>query len=115
MGVSDTPSVVRVNVFVDAHAWLEVSAADHRKFPAVDASHTLMCERVSEVPPFVHAGLVPVNAIALDDAAENVAATRVVDPAAAFDAPAEPGSPVCNFTNVPDGAVVAVPRIQFSH
>lgn len=115
IGVIDTPSVVNVNVFVLTQAWDAVRAADHRKLPAVDASHTLMCVKVSDVPPFVHTGLVPVNAMALDAAAENVATTRVVDPTAAAVAPAEPGSAVCSFTYVAAGAVVAAARIQFSH
>jgi hypothetical protein len=60
---------VRVNVFVDAHACEDDRANENRKLPDDDASHTLMCVNVSDVPPFVHDGAVPVWAIDPDAAA----------------------------------------------
>jgi hypothetical protein len=116
-GETDTPSDVRVNVSPLAHAFDDVSATEYRKFPADAASHTLMCVRVSDVPPFVHDGAVPDWAIAPPDAADWVTATRVVSPAAAAVVPAEPGSPVCSLTKVPPTTVNVEPpeRIAFSH
>jgi len=77
-------------------------AADHRKLPAEEASHTEMWEIVSVVV-IDQDGLVPVNAIAPDEAAAKVAWERVVT-APAFAVPAEPGSPVWSFTYVAETA-----------
>lgn len=84
----------------DAQVLPVVNAADHRKFPEVDADHTEMWVTVSEVPPLVHDGWVPVNAIAPEDAAENVTAERVVEPADTALVPLAPGSAVWICTYV---------------
>jgi hypothetical protein len=76
-----------------AHVFDAVSATDQRKLPDVVASQTETCEMVSLVPPLVHAGALE-SAIAPPDAAECVAATRVVDPTETLDVPDAPGSPV---------------------
>jgi hypothetical protein len=83
---------VRVSVFTtDLDV---VRAADQRKFPAVEASHTEMCVIVSVVV-IVNDGELD-NAIAPADAAEKVADARVVT-ADEFDVPAAPGSAVCSL------------------
>jgi hypothetical protein len=71
-----------------------VRAADQRKFPAVEASHTEMCVIVSVVV-IENEGELD-NAIAPADAAEKVADDRVVT-ADGFDVPAAPGSAVCSL------------------
>ena len=88
-----------------------VSAADHKKLPALEASQTEMCEMVSVVV-IVKDGELD-SAIAPADAAENVADARVVTAEGAV-VPAAPGSAVCNLMNVPAGAVNAVARSIFS-
>jgi hypothetical protein len=98
-------SVESVNVSPEAHAFVADSAAECRKLPAVDASQYDTCDRVSDVPPFVHDGAVPEMAMEPADGAAWVMTTRVVEPAAAAFAPAAPGSPVCNFTYTAAGAV----------
>jgi hypothetical protein len=94
IGERDTVSEVRVNVLPETHACDAVSSTDKSKLPAVTASHTEMWVRVSDVPPFVHTGLVPVRAIALPEGAANANVTRVAEPTAAAVAPAAPGSAV---------------------
>ena len=96
-GVNATVIEVRVRVSVLAHAFDADRAPDRMKFPAVEASHREMWLIVSDVPPFVQTGAVPVPAFDPADAAAKPCATRVVDPAAALLAPAEPGSPVCSL------------------
>jgi hypothetical protein len=98
MGVTAMVSDVRVNVFVETHAWEAVSAADPWKVPADEAVHREMWVRVSEVPPLVHVDAIDVIAFDPPDAAAIVAWTRVVDPAAAAVAPAAPGSAVWSLT-----------------
>jgi hypothetical protein len=71
-GESDTPRVVKVRVSVATTDFDVVNAADHRKFPEVEASHTEICVMVS-VAVIVNAGEFD-NAIAPADAALNVAA-----------------------------------------
>jgi hypothetical protein len=90
-------SVLRVNVSADAQAFDAVSA-DPRKFPPVEASQYDRWLIVSDVPPFVHDGAVPDIAVEPADGAAWVMTTRVVEPAAAAVAPAEPGSAVWSFT-----------------
>lgn len=110
-----TPSVVNVYVFVATHVWGTVRGAVHRTTPAEVWLQLETCVKVSVVPPFVHSGLVPVKPIAPAAAAVKVATWRLVSPAAAAVVPAEPGSAVCSFVFTDAGAVVATPRIQFSH
>jgi hypothetical protein len=93
-GVKLMARAVRVNVLPDAQACDAVSAAEYWKFPAVVLSQTEMCDRVSDVPPFVHAAGADVRDMDPPDAALNVNAFRVVSPAAAAVVPADPGSPV---------------------
>jgi hypothetical protein len=106
--------VLRVKVSPLVTDFEVVKATEYRKFPAVDASQIETCVNVSE--PDAHDAHVGVFDIVNTppDAAENVAETRVVFALAAV-APAAPGSAVCNFTNVPAGAVNAVPRSMFNH
>lgn len=97
----------------EATAFEDDSAADHRKFPADDASHTLICEIVS-VPVMLHDGFVPVMAIDPPEAAANVTWERVVTTEGLV-APAEPGSPMCSFTHSEAGwANAEPPRIWSS-
>lgn len=77
-----------------AQACVEPSANEYRKFPDVDASHTEMCERVSEVLTFVHGPALADCAIDPAEAAAYAAVLRDASPTAAFAAPAEPGSPM---------------------
>jgi len=107
--VSETVSDVSVNVFVDTHACEAVNAAEYWKLPAVVESHTEMWLIVSVVLALVHAAGDDVRLIDPDAAALNVNALRVVSPAAAFDVPAEPGSPTCSFAACTAGAVNVVP------
>ena len=76
----------------DAPPLETVAWADHRKLPDVAASQNETWLMVSE-PERVNSGVL-LMAIAPDDAAENVQATRVVCELAADVADA-PGSPVC--------------------
>jgi hypothetical protein len=80
-----------------ATAFDAVSAAEPRKFPAVEASHRDTCEIVSD--PTDH-DVHDTDAL-IDfepaDAADHDSAFRVVS-AEAADAPDAPGSPVCSFT-----------------
>jgi hypothetical protein len=94
----------------------KVSSTENRKFPADDASQTLMLVTISPFVPaqFDHAGKVVVIAFDPADAADQVIAGRVVTDET-FDVPAAPGSPVCNCTNVVAGAVNAVPASMSSH
>jgi hypothetical protein len=94
MGVMATLKLVRLNVFVETHACDADSAAEPLKVPAVEADQIEMCVRVSEVPPLVHDDAIDDIALEPPDAAAMVACTRVVEPAAAAVAPAEPGSAV---------------------
>jgi hypothetical protein len=89
-----TENDVRENVFVETHAWDADSAAEPLNVPAAAADQIEMWVSVSEVPPFVHEDAIDDIAFDPPDAAAIVACTRVVDPAAAAVAPAEPGSAV---------------------
>ncbi|MGQ4343575.1 hypothetical protein ACN6LG_003966 [Streptomyces sp. SAS_275] len=83
---------VAVNESPDDHAFDELSATENRNVPLVDAVQTEMSVIVSEVPPFVHDGFVPVSASAdPDEEAANVKTLRVVDPALIAVVPAAPG------------------------
>jgi len=73
-----------------------VNAFEPRNVPAVDADQNDTCVYVSVVDTDVHVTAADV-AIEPPEAAANVVDCRVVFPAA-FDAPAEPGSPMCSFT-----------------
>lgn len=86
------------NVSPDAHAFDADSAAEALKVPADEADHSEMCETVSLVPPFVQELAIEVMAFDPADADAIVACLRVVSPAAAAVAPAEPGSAVCSLT-----------------
>jgi hypothetical protein len=98
-----------VTVFVEA------SAAENRKLPAVVLSHTEMCESTSpEVPAHEVHDKVPDIAFAAADAAAQVIANLVVTDEGVV-VPAAPGSPMCNFTAVVAGAVNAVPPSMSSH
>jgi len=92
-----------------------VKVAENRKFPALVASHAEICETTS---PFVPAQLAQLGVfdMALDpaDAADHDTVGLVVTDDA-FAVPAEPGSPVCNFTAHVLGAVKAVPANMSSH
>src|SRR5207342_1204388 len=115
IGVNAIVSEVSEKVFVLAHAWLEVRAAEARKLPEDVASHMEICDRVSELPPFVQPADIEDMAFEPADAADHVTVLRVVSPAAAFDAPADPGSPMCSLTANVVGAVNAVPASMSSH
>jgi hypothetical protein len=78
-------------------------ASEPRNVPAVVADQKETCEYCSAVLTFVQA-MSAEFVIDPDDAAEHVTAFRVVS-VAAFDVPAAPGSPVCNFTQNAAGAV----------
>jgi hypothetical protein len=98
-GVSATPSVDRLKVSADAHAFDAVRATENRNVPALDAVHTEMWVSVSDVPPFVHAdGGVPSDSDDPDDEDENTKLLRVVEPTDTLEVPAAPGSPVCSWT-----------------
>lgn len=73
-----------------------VSAPVQRQFPAVDASHSEMCEYVSDVETSVQV-MSASDVTVPDDDAPTVADLRVVSPAA-FDVPASPGSPMWSLT-----------------
>lgn len=60
MGVIAMVSEVSVNVFVFTHACEAVNWIDALKEPAVLAVQIEMSVIVSEVPPLVHTGAVPV-------------------------------------------------------
>ena len=94
IGESETPSVVNVRVSVFTTDLDVVSAADQRKFPAVEASHTEICVIVSVVV-IENDGEFD-SAIAAPEAAEKVADDRVVT-ADALAVPAAPGSAVCSL------------------
>lgn len=81
------------------------SAADHRKLPADDASHTEMCVTTSPFAPAhdAHEGVFD-SEITPADAAENVADGRVVTDDTDV-VPAVPGFAVCSCTNTPEIAV----------
>lgn len=98
MGVTAMLSDVRVRVLVLTHACDAVRAAEPWNVPALEAVHRLMCEMVSEVPPFVHGPTLEDAALEPDAAAAMVACFRVVSPAAAAVAPDAPGSAVWSFT-----------------
>jgi hypothetical protein len=101
---------VRVNVLVDAHACDADSAADALNVPALEAVHSEMCVRVSDVPPFVHGPTDDEAAFDPPDADAIVACFRVASPTAAAVAPAEPGSAVCSFAQQ-----VAVANVPSNH
>jgi hypothetical protein len=101
---------VSENVSPDAHAFEDDRAAEALNVPALDAVHRLMWLRVSEVPPLVHEDAMEVIALEPADAAAMVAWTRVVEPAAAAVAPADPGSAVWSLTK--QVAVAKVPSSQ---
>jgi hypothetical protein len=96
---------------------LDVNATDHKNRPPEEADHTVTSVKVSDVPPFVHDGAVPVNVTAEPDAeVVNVACLRVALPTEELPVPAAPGAPVCNCTHNCDGAVVVfVPFKKLSH
>jgi hypothetical protein len=73
---SDKPHDVNVRVSPDCTSFATESVADHKKFPAVEESLTLIWLIVS-LPVIVQEGLVPVRAIAPEAAALNVACERV--------------------------------------
>lgn len=107
--------LVRENVLPDAHACEAVSAAENRKLPAVVESQQEMCDRVSDVPPFVQEPDMDDIAFEPAEAALHVTDLRVVSPAAAAVVPAEPGSAVWSFTANAAGAVKAVAASMSSH
>ena len=102
---------VRVNVFVDAHAWLELSGKSNQNVPPDDAPNDTIPVRVSDVPPFVQPGVLVM--VSTPPVSENVAWTRVVLPADRFDVPADPGSPTAKPKYCPAGAVGIV--VPLSH
>jgi hypothetical protein len=109
--------VVKVNVLVDTHACEDDSGTDHRNVPPEEADQIATSVNVSDVPPLLHDGLVPVNAIA-EPAAEvvNVTCLRVELPADTAVVPAAPGVAVCNSAHNCEGAVVVlVPFKKLSH
>ena len=81
------------SVSPEAHALLALSAALNKNVPAVAADHTEMSVMVSEVPPFVHDGVL-LMAMEPAEAAEKVVDTRVVEPAEMDVVPAVPGGAV---------------------
>ena len=105
IGVNDhtnePDAIVNVSPLITARD--TVNADDPKKFPADAASQYDTCEYVSDVETEVQL-ISALDVTDPPDAAANVAACREVLPAA-FDAPAEPGSPVCNFTYTATGAV----------
>lgn len=107
-------SVDRVSVSPLVTALDAVRAAENRKLPAVLASHSLMCEMVSE--PDAQLAQVGVLLMAFDPAlaADQVAETRVVFALAAVAALA-PGSAVWSLIKEPAGVVNAVPPIRSNH
>lgn len=103
-----------VRVAPDTIATPLANDADHRKLPDEAESQKLIPVRVSAEPPHDdHVGVFD-NDKTPDDAAEKVAAGRVVT-LDTFAVPAAPGAPVCNCTYTADGAVKAVPRNRLSH
>jgi hypothetical protein len=97
----DTPvSVFNVKTFPEAQAVEGESCAESRNVPDVAADHNDTWVRVSDVPPFVHAGNVPFSTIdsGVPDGAAHVAATLVVEPTEMLAVPAAPGSPVWIWT-----------------
>jgi hypothetical protein len=100
---------VRVSVSVLAQAFDADKAPERTNVPAELADHSEMWLMVSDVPPFVHTGAVPLPAFDPPDAAAKPCATRVVEPAAALFAPAAPGSPVCSLMYEPAIPVKVVP------
>jgi hypothetical protein len=114
--VSDALLMLRVSPVLTVFDALR--AADHRKFPAVEASKNETCETTS---PFVPAQLVNDGVLDNDRTpvveALNVAAWRVVTDDTEV-VPAVPGLAVCNCTYTAAGAVYVVPaappRMTFS-
>jgi hypothetical protein len=92
-----TLRVFSCRVSPDAHALEVVSVAENRNVPAVDADHTAMSVIVSEVPPFVHCGVLPMD-VEPAEAAPKVTESRVVDPTDTLVVPAVPGSAVWSST-----------------
>src|SRR5512139_943873 len=98
MGVTANTSDVRVKVLVDTHACEAVRAHVAFTEPALDAVQNERCDRVSDVPPFVHGPALPVIDFEPPVAAAIVACFLDVSPAAAAVAPAAPGSAVWSFS-----------------
>ena len=88
-----TASDESCKVSPEAHALDALSAALNKKVPAVLADQQLMSVMVSDVPPLVQLGVL-LSARAPDAAVENVAATRVVEPALTEVVAAVPGAAV---------------------
>jgi hypothetical protein len=101
--VSDPAEMVNVSPI--ATVLEAVSATLARNVPPEDASQNDRCEYVSAVDTLVH---VRSALVVMDpaEAAENVACWRLVLPAA-FEVPADPGSPVWSFTQNAAGCVQA--------
>jgi hypothetical protein len=93
--MSRSPAAI-VNVSPAVTATDDASASEPRKFPADEASQNEMCEYVSDAATDVHE-MSAEFVIAPPEAAENVTAVRSVS-VAAFEVPAEPGSPVWSLT-----------------
>ena len=106
-----TPPELNVNVSVFTTDFGVVNAADQWKLPARDADHTEMWVIVS-VAVIVNAGEFD-DVIAPAAAAENVTDCRVVTAEMAV-VPADPGSAVCSWMNVPATPVNVVPRRTFN-
>jgi hypothetical protein len=89
-------------MFPDAHACDEVRVPDARNVPAVTALQMEMSVMVSEVPPFVHCGVPPMEMEPLE-AVPKVTDCRVFEPAETAVVPAAPGAAVwiCTYT-LPD-------------
>lgn len=73
IGVMEMDRLVRLNVLVFAHACEDPRAQEPLKVPAAAADHSEMCDKVSEVPPFVHDEAMDVIALEPPEAAAIVA------------------------------------------
>src|SRR6185437_3968904 len=109
----ENPRVVRFRVSPLLTDLEVFRAAENRKLPAEEASHTAIWLIVS-VAVMDQVGVLDRDKAEPPALALNVALDRVVT-ADGLDVPAAPGSPMCSSTNVPAGAVNAVARSIFSH
>ncbi|MEU3613499.1 hypothetical protein ABZ725_14445 [Streptomyces sp. NPDC006872] len=89
---------VAVKESADDHAFDADRATENRNVPELDAVQIERWVIVSEVPPFVHDGFVPVSASAdPDDDAANVNTDLLDDPALMAVVPAAPGFAVWSW------------------
>lgn len=89
-------AAVSVNVSPAVTDFEALSAPVNRQLPAVEASHSEMCEYVSVVETFVQ--VMSAEAVITPlDGAPKLAALRVAS-VAALVVPSSPGEPVCSLT-----------------